>query len=145
MNKKPPPSVVNSPNADNDISITAAKGSVILRSTILRTNQADQDAWARFLGGHWTLKAPTKPGVYPTADDTGCPATEVIAVVSTRFEFTGGGKVSVDEIWYVRGGMSAKTPGEIWLAWWWSEPRPEMPKPPPWPNHEMPSPVAEEF
>lgn len=90
----------------------------------------EADKQLAFISGHWQKEMPTKVGTYPTANKQGERAED------RRIIITKGGKVydptSLTNI-HVNGGTD-------WTSWWWSEPYPELPKPPEW-DATVPSPI----
>jgi len=74
----------------------------------------NETAWVEFLTGCWQKEAPTAPGTYPTAAQTGERAKDrSLAVLPDK---------SVRDI----------TSFVQWSGWWWSKPYPKLPKPPNW-------------
>lgn len=78
----------------------------------MSTDLRQDHAWVMFLGGRWQKTIPAREGEHWSLDSDG----DLIARVVT---------------WNAALGR--------WLApawravqWWWSEPTPELPKPPPW-------------
>ena len=74
--------------------------------------------WDTFLNGCWQRTLPQKLGTYPTADREGNRATDRVIVIHPRTK----------EI--------AEASCLSWAGWWWSEPYPNLPKPPIWKNKE---------
>jgi hypothetical protein len=73
------------------------------------------EKWTPFINGHWQKEMPTKPGTYPAANPQG------EKVADRHVALTKEGKAWNPD------------PGECeWIGWWWSEPYPELPKPPEW-------------
>lgn len=72
-----------------------------------------KEQWLNFLGGRWTRKRPCKPGRYYTADYKGRANYNTIVV------YHDPGTQSLRQAGSIRG--------ELWGAFWWSEPIPEMP------------------
>lgn len=70
-----------------------------------------RNEWEKFLAGHWQRERPTTPGLYATATRDGL-LSSTVGVYKT----TDG-----------RIGLSME-----WLGWFWSEPWPDLPLPPPW-------------
>lgn len=68
-------------------------------------------AWQRFLAGHWTREAPTRPGAYVTCP-LECPASRTFP---TAVAIEREGRVELLEPWH---------------GWFWSEPLPQLPNPP---------------
>ncbi len=66
-----------------------------------------QAACVKFASGHWQREQPLEKGWYPT---------------KTRVGLQGPDN-------YVQSDGKA---AEVWEGWWWSEPRPKMPKSPDW-------------
>lgn len=71
------------------------------------------DAWTRFLDGRWQQEMPERIGEYPVATRSG-------DLGETRIVYRHEGKL------HVANSVSG------WGGWWWSEPLPDLPKPPPW-------------
>jgi hypothetical protein len=80
------------------------------------------EKWMPFINGHWQKEMPTKVGTYPTASRQGERAEDRHIIITKE------GKAyalsSTTNI-YANGGTD-------WTGWWWSEPYPELPKPPEW-------------
>lgn len=66
-----------------------------------------REAWEGFLAGHWTREMPQREGTYFLATDNGYGGTNVV---------------------YQHEGVFKSQ--RSWGAWWWSEPTPDLPKPP---------------
>ena len=79
--------------------------------------------WAKFLNGTWTTNAPQEPGTYPLAapkGDAENPPGILMNVVATE-----------DGLHYALPGRS-QTGSCPWGGWFWSQPLPNLPKPPDW-------------
>lgn len=81
-------------------------------------NEGDElSPWERFASGHWVKDMPLRAGRYPTATRDGLCAEDISVV-----ELSPGRFQSVLE----------NTVGVQWRGYWWSEPYPQLPKPPAW-------------
>lgn len=91
-----------------------------------RSGEVDYSAWLRFLGGHWTLDAPTECGVYHRANRQGDPITPQILI----FDSNGKRMAIAGGAWHrwAYGAEHGAEPSEVWKGYWWSEPSPELPK-----------------
>ena len=72
--------------------------------------------WERFISGYWTKETPNKPGRYKVAARD-------------------GSLEAVERLVYLdpdTGSLRVNDHGWPWEGWWWSEPTPDMPKPPKW-------------
>ena len=87
--------------------------------TVLARNGCnDYAAWLRFLGGHWTLDAPTKEGVFQRATKDGDQVLPPIQIYCLP-----NGVLRAQ-----RGMETGLSPVHVWFGYWWSEPTPELPK-----------------
>jgi len=78
------------------------------------TNYAD---WLRFLGGEWTLTAPTKEGLYRIATKKGEICTPSVLIFDDPLTIS---------LCAIRG-MTTGNASSVWKGYWWSEPMPELP------------------
>lgn len=74
--------------------------------------------WDKFLAGEWTEEPPAKPGVYYIADYQGKPGGNSFIV----YKFGEN-----ESIGYVLHGRRSDKASEIWEAYFWSVPTPELP------------------
>ena len=89
-----------------------------LGAALGRAGDATLASWLQFLGGHWTLDAPTKEGSYFTKTMQ----HELAGQIHVAEVANAGVKLLI-----VPSSWRHQTPTERWGAYWWSEPMPNMP------------------
>lgn len=73
--------------------------------------------WTMFLGGHWQKDMPQRAGEFYILDSDGIQLQHNVFWTPLRGCYAALGKKDV--------------------VWWWSEPIPDLPKPPPWGDAEV--------
>jgi hypothetical protein len=99
-------------------------------STVGTTTTRDYlKAWVEFTRGHWQIKMPEEPGVYPTMSREGKPAKyrQILRHPTKK-------KLLYDPDKMVSPYYRRQDEGSDWVGWWWSRPIPALPVPPEWPK-----------
>lgn len=86
-----------------------------LATALARSGNESLAEWMRFLGGHWTMTAPTREGSYFTKARDHSLGMQLHLIM-----FEG-------ELVVASASLRHSRPAERWQGYWWSEPMPSLP------------------